>query len=119
LTVANGESERWFGDRFLFVGFVDIASLPRTRFVFHQWRFAGFSGHDIAGLGLVIEVQLGATRLELPQHTLDTTLDRRMVGAVASDKFQDNRSKRRRDQYRVGDAHRKSLAEFPKLLKGC
>ena len=54
-----------------------------------------FDRHDVAGLGLVIEMQLDPTCIKLPQYTLDSPLDRRIIGAIASDEFQNNRSERR------------------------
>ena len=45
---------------------------------------------DVAGFGGFIEMQLDATRVELTQHCLDAPLDRRMVRAVAGDKFVDH-----------------------------
>jgi len=47
------------------------------------------------GFGLVIEMQLDPTSLKLPQHILDSPLDRRIVRAVASDEFLDNSLERR------------------------
>lgn len=46
---------------------------------------------DIASSGLVIEVQLDATCAKLSHHTFDASFDRRIVRAVTSDKFLDNR----------------------------
>jgi hypothetical protein len=46
-----------------------------------------FDCHDVAGLGLVIEMQLGATTLKFPKHTFDALLNYRMVRAVPSDQF--------------------------------
>ena len=50
---------------------------------------AAFNRHDVTGFGLVVEMQLGLTSLKLPQHTLDSPLDRRIVRAVASNEFLD------------------------------
>ena len=61
-----------------------------------RWKIStAFDRHDVAGLGLVIEMQLDPTSIKLPQYTLDSPLDRRIIGAIASDEFQNNRSERR------------------------
>jgi hypothetical protein len=48
-----------------------------------------------------IEMQLGTTNLQLPQHTLDAPSGRRIVSAVASDEFLNNGSKRRWSEFLV------------------
>jgi hypothetical protein len=60
-------------------------------------------------VSVFIEMQLGTTSLQLPQHTLDAPSDRRIVSAVASDKFLNDGSERNGRQLRVWDAHRTSL----------
>ena len=54
-----------------------------------------FDRHDVAGFGLVIEMQLDPTSLKLPQHILDSSLDGRIVRAVARDEFLDDGTERR------------------------
>jgi len=77
-----------------------------------RWRiFTVFDRHDVAGFGLVIEMQLDPTCLKLPQHILDSPLDGRIVCAVASDEFLDDGSERRWRQIRVWDTHRISLLQ--------
>jgi hypothetical protein len=72
----------------------------------HRWRiFTIFDRHDVASLGLVIEMQLDSTSFKLPQHILDSLLDGRIVGAVASDEFLDNGTERGWRQFRVWDTH--------------
>jgi hypothetical protein len=47
---------------------------------------------DVAGLSFAVEMQLDSASVELKQHLLDPPLDRRMVRAVAGDKFLDDGS---------------------------
>jgi hypothetical protein len=54
-----------------------------------------FDGHDVAGFGLGMEMQLDTTSIKLPQYILDSLLDRRIVSSVASDEFLDNGPERR------------------------
>lgn len=74
------------------------------------WRlFRVFDCHDLAGFGLVIEMQLDATSFKLPQHILNAPLDGRMVRAITGDKFLDYGSQRRRRKFSVWDTHRSTL----------
>ncbi len=66
--------------------------LSATTSIVRRWSPASFNGHNVTGLGLVIEMEFDTSSRQLLQHTLDTPLDRRMVGAVASDEFLNNRS---------------------------
>jgi len=40
-------------------------------------------GHDVAGLGFIIEMHLDSTGFEMTQHSLDPPLDRRIACTVA------------------------------------
>ena len=62
--------------------------------------------HNVAGLRGVIKMQLDSADLKLPQHILDSTLDGRIVRAVASDEFLDDGMERSWRQFRVWDTHR-------------
>jgi len=56
-----------------------------------RWRiFTVCDRHDVAGFGLVIELQFNPTCPKLPQHILDSPLDRRIVRAIASHEFLDH-----------------------------
>lgn len=64
-----------------------------------------FHGQKVACPGFLIEMQLDSANIELMQHLCDTTLDRRVVRAVAGDKLLDNSPQGRGRQMRVGDVH--------------
>jgi len=64
---------------------------------------------DVACLGFVVEMQLDTASVELTQNLLDAPLDRRMIRAVARDKFFDNGPQRCGRQLRVWDAQGMSL----------
>ena len=68
-------------------------------------RWILFHRTDVAGLRFTVEMQLDSASVELKQHLLDPSLDRRMVRAVAGDKFLDDGSQRCGRQLSVGDAH--------------
>ena len=56
------------------------------------FRRIPFHRHNLAGLGLGIEMQLDPASVELTQDRLDSPLDRRMVRAVAGDELVDDGS---------------------------
>ena len=92
---------------------------------FQDWRShrpreltTGFNTHDVTGLGLIIEMQLETTSLKLPQNTLDTPLDGRMIGANASDEFLNDGPKRCWRKCAVWDAHRISGLRASNLQAG-
>jgi len=87
------------------------AVLLTARVILRWWDLTGFGWHDVARLGVFIEMQLDTTSFQLPQHTLNSPFDGRVVSAVASDEFQNDGSERHRCQFRVWDAHRTSLAD--------
>jgi len=62
-------------------------------------------GHDVAGLGVIIEMHLDSTGFEMTQHSLDPSLDGRMVCTVARDEFLDNGPQRSGRKLRVRYAH--------------
>lgn len=62
-------------------------------------------GHDVAGLGFIIELHLDSTGFEMAQHSLDPPLDRRVVRTVARDEFLDNGPQRSGRKLRVRYAH--------------
>ena len=72
-------------------------------------RWILFHRQDGADLGFAIEMQLDSVSVKLKQHVVDAPLDRRMVGAVAGDKFLDNGPQRRGRQLRVRDTHGVSI----------
>jgi len=72
--------------------------------------FALAHGQNVTGLGFLFEMQLGAAGLELTEHQLDATFDRRMVGAVAGDKFLDDGPQCGGRQSSMGDMHGLSLS---------
>ena len=74
-----------------------------------QGSLVGPDSYDIAGLGLVIEMQFDTTNVQLPQNALDAPLNGRMVCTVASDELLNNGSERRWGQFRVWDTHGLSL----------
>jgi hypothetical protein len=61
--------------------------------------------HDVAGLGFIIEMHFDSTGFEMAQHSLDPSLDRRMVCTVARDEFLDNGPQRSGRKLSVRDAH--------------
>jgi hypothetical protein len=67
--------------------------------------FALHRQHDIAGGGFLLEMQLGTANFELTEHLFDALSDRRMVGAVASDEFFDDRPQSSGRQQPVGNKH--------------
>lgn len=73
-------------------------------------RSLGIDRHDIASLGVVIEMQFCTTSLKLSLDTRDALLDSRMVGAVTCDEFLNDRSECRWVQCRIGNVHEHSLA---------
>ena len=88
------------------IGCVGFAHLWASAPCFASVRFnARIDGHDVTGLGFVIEVQLDTTSLKLPQYVLDATLDEGMIGAIASDELLNNRPKRGWRQAGVWDTH--------------
>lgn len=60
---------------------------------------------NVAGRGVVFEMQLDAADVELTQHPPDALFDERIVGAVAGDEFLDNGPQCRGGQLPMGDAH--------------
>ena len=75
-----------------------------------RWRIVTvYNRHNVASLGLVIEMQLDPTRLKLPEYNFDSLIDGRVVRAVASNKLLNNSPECRKRQFRVWDAHRISL----------
>ena len=67
---------------------------------------------DIARPGFIIEMQLDAASIELPQHALDSLLDERMIRAVAGDELLDYGSQCYGRQMRVGDVHASSIFDW-------
>ncbi len=69
----------------------------------------GLDRYDIAGLRHFIEIQFGPTNLKLPQDSRDSRFNRRMIRAVARDKFLDDSPQCSRGQSCMWNSHRVSL----------
>jgi hypothetical protein len=62
---------------------IALRRFPPSAISFAHWL-------DVAGLGIVIIMQLDETGFELTDYILDSPLNRGMVGAVTGHEFYDN-----------------------------
>ncbi|KKM63873.1 hypothetical protein LCGC14_1507050, partial [marine sediment metagenome] len=64
-----------------------LIPIARRRLLLHR--------HNVAGLGIAVTMQFHTASVELTNYHLDSSLNRRMVCAVAGDEFLDNGPQRR------------------------
>ena len=69
-------------------------------------RLLVLTGENVAGVGLLFEMQFDIADIKLTQHPLDALFDGRIVGAITRDNFLDNGPQCRGRQSQMGNAHR-------------
>jgi hypothetical protein len=74
--------------------------------VARRWMLTFIHRQYVARLGFVFKMQFDFADVKLKQHQFDALFDRRMVGAIAGDKFLNNGPECRRRQLQMGNAHR-------------
>jgi hypothetical protein len=80
------------------------------------WILTFVYGQNVAGLRFLFKMKLETPYLEFTQHQLDALSDKRMVGAVAGDKFLDDGPQCRGRQLAMRDAHEISLLRKAKSI---